>query len=190
MSSTEDIIRNLGPLGPLAGIWEGDRGIDIAPTPDGPVESRFREHLVLEPFGPVNNREQAMYGLRYATTAWRLGEDDAFHEELGYWLWDPANRQVLRTFMVPRGVCVMAGGQVEPDARSFRLAAEAGSSTYGALSNPFLHRTANTDAYTVTITINDDGSFSYEEDTILNFEPLGEIFHHTDGNTLRRVDRK
>ena len=108
----KELIRNLGPLGALAGVWEGDQGVDIAPTPGGPVESRFREHLVMEPFGPV---------------------------------------------------------------------------TYGALSNPFLKKSANTDAYEVTITINDDGSFSYAEDTILNFEPLGEIFHHTDGNTLRRV---
>jgi hypothetical protein len=151
------------------------------------VELKFREHLVLEPFGPVMNREQALYALRYSTTAWRLGEDEAFHEELGYWLWDPANQQVLRTFMVPRGVCVMAGGLVAPTARSFRLVAEVGSETYGALSNPFLHRTANTDAYEVTITINDDGSFSYEEDTVLNFTPLGEIFHHTDRNTLNKV---
>lgn len=183
----EELIRNLGPLGALAGVWEGDQGVDIAPTPGGPVESLFREHLVMEPFGPVKNREQSLFGLRYSTTVWRLGEDDAFHEELGYWLWDASNRQVIRTFMVPRGVCVMAGGEVEPDARCFQLTAEAGSVTYGALSNPFLKKSANTDAYEVTITINDDGSFSYAEDTILNFEPLGEIFHHTDGNTLRRV---
>jgi len=89
--------------------------------------------------------------------------------------------------MVPRGVCVMAGGEVAPAARSFRLVAEVGSETYGALSNPYLHKTANTDSYEVTITINDDGSFTYEEDTVLNFTPLGEIFHHTDCNTLRRV---
>lgn len=182
-----ELIQNLGPLGPLAGIWEGDQGLDIAPTPDGTAESRFREHLVLEPFGPVNNREQALYALRYATTAWRLGEDDAFHEELGYWLWDAHHKQVMRSFMVPRGVCVMAGGDVEPDARSFQLVGIDGSDVYGTLSNPFLHQSANTDRYEVTITINDDGSFSYEEDTILNYEPLGRIFHHKDSNTLRKV---
>ncbi len=53
MSAEEEIIRNLGPLAPLAGVWEGDQGVDLAPTPNGPVESKFREHLVLEPLGPV-----------------------------------------------------------------------------------------------------------------------------------------
>jgi len=183
----DELIRKLGPLGPLAGIWEGDQGVDLAPTPDGSAESRFRERLVLEPFGPVKNREQELFALRYSTMAWRLGEDDDFHQELGYWLWDLANQHVLRTFMVPRGVCVMAGGHVDPDAREFTLRADAGSETYGALSNPFLHRTANTDHYEVTITIHDDGSFSYHEDTVLNFTPLGEEFHHTDQNTLKRV---
>lgn len=182
-----ELITNLGPLGPLAGVWEGDQGIDIAPTPDGPVESRYREHLVLDPFGPIKNREQQLYALRYSTTAWRVGEDEAFHEELGYWLWDAYNEQVIRTFMVPRGVCVMAGGDVEADSRRFKLRADVGSETYGALSNPFLHRSANTDAYEVTITINENGSFTYEEDTILNFTPLGEIFHHTDSNTLKKI---
>jgi hypothetical protein len=187
MSMDAELIEKLGPLGPLAGTWEGDQGIDIAPTPNGAVESHFRERMVLDPFGPVSNREQDLYALRYSTTAWRIGEDEAFHEELGYWLWDPANCQVIRTFMVPRGVCVMAGGRVEPGARSFRLAAEAGSEVYGALSNPFLYRSANTDHYEVTVTLNDDGTFSYEEDTVLNFAPLDKIFHHTDGNTLSRV---
>jgi len=67
--SHEEKIRNLGPLAPLVGVWEGDEGIDIAPTPEGPAESRYREHLVLEPFGPVKNREQHLYALRYSTTA-------------------------------------------------------------------------------------------------------------------------
>lgn len=186
MTATE-LIAKLGPLGPLAGTWEGNQGIDLAPTPGGPAESRFRERLVLEPFGPVENREQELFGLRYSTTAWRLGEEDAFHEELGYWLWDAADGQVLRTFVVPRGYCVMAGGCVEPDAREFTLSADVGSDTYGVLSNPYLQRTANTDHYEVTITINGDGSFTYREDTVLNFTPLGEEFHHTDQNTLRKV---
>ncbi len=187
MSTTDELISNLGPLGPLAGVWQGDTGVDIAPTPNGSVESHFREHLVLEPFGPVNNREQVLYGLRYSTTAWRLGEQESFHEELGYWLWDAVNGQVMRAFLVPRGVAVMAGGNVAAQAREFRLTAEGGSATYGALSNPFLLASANTDAYEVTVTMHADGSFSYVEDTVLSFKPLGQTFHHTDRNTLTRV---
>jgi hypothetical protein len=39
---------------------------------------------MFKPFVPVNNHEQQLYGLRYATMAWRLGEDAAFHEDAGY----------------------------------------------------------------------------------------------------------
>lgn len=30
-----DVLANLGPLAPLAGIWEGDAGIDISPSAGG-----------------------------------------------------------------------------------------------------------------------------------------------------------
>ncbi len=106
----EELTKNLGPLAPLAGTWEGDKGDDTAPD-DDPREreiNKYRERLVLDLFGPVNNHAQVLYGLRYSTTAWRLKEESPFHEELGYWLWDPAEKQVMRCFMVPRGVTVIA----------------------------------------------------------------------------------
>ena len=31
-----DTLANLGPLGPMAGVWEGKRGLDVPPTADGP----------------------------------------------------------------------------------------------------------------------------------------------------------
>ncbi|MDR4484343.1 MAG: heme-binding beta-barrel domain-containing protein [Nitrospirales bacterium] len=51
-----------------------------------------------------------LYGLRYSTVAWPLIQEQPFHEEVGYWLWDAATQQVMRCFMVPRGVLVNAGG--------------------------------------------------------------------------------
>ncbi|MGC3974116.1 MAG: heme-binding beta-barrel domain-containing protein [Nitrospira sp.] len=56
-----------------------------------------------------------------------MGDAGAFHEETGYWLRDAAAKQVLRCLIVPRGVTVLAGGTVEPDATSFQIAAVAGS---------------------------------------------------------------
>lgn len=184
----EELIKNLGPLGPLAGVWEGDKGDDWAPDAD-PREtkiSKFRERLTLEPFGPVNNHAQTLYGLKYSTTAWPLGEESAFHEELGYWLWDAAEKQVLRCFMVPRGVTVIAGGTVEPDAKEFELSAEAGSDTYGICSNLFLDREFKTVRYDLKITIHDANIFSYEEDTQIKIKGQDELFHHVDKNTLER----
>jgi hypothetical protein len=184
-----DLLKHLGPLAALAGTWEGAEGIDIAPSDARDVErNEFRERMSFEPIGAVENHEQVLHGLRYATTAWRLGEDDPFHEEVGYWLWDAGSKQVMRCFIVPRGVAVLAGGTVEPGASSFHLAATLGSTTYGILSNPFLDREFRTVRYELEVTLRSDGSLRYEEDTLLEMPGREEPFHHTDENTLRRVD--
>ncbi len=185
---TAEDIKLLGPLGPLAGTWEGDKGADVAPSDTrATAHSKFREHMVFDPIGRVDNHEQVLYGLRYATKAWRLGEENPFHEEVGYWMWDAANKQVLRCFLVPRGISVIAGGTVEADAKVFELAAEYGSSIYGICSNQFLDEEFRTVRYWLKVTVHGDDSFSYEEDTELKMKGREQIFHHTDQNTLRRI---
>jgi hypothetical protein len=183
-----NILEYLGPLKALAGTWEGEKGEDKAPSDDrGTEENRYKERLVFEPFGPTINHEQVLYGLRYNTTAWRLGEQDPFHEELGYWLWDAKEKQVMRCFMVPRGVTVIAGGTVEPSAKEFALEASVGSDTYGILSNRFLEREFKTVKYLLKISILTSDTFRYEEDTQLQLKNRKDIFHHTDSNTIRRI---
>lgn len=185
---SQDLLARLGPLAALAGVWEGTKGEDIAPSDDrGTEENKFRERMTFDPFGPVRNHEQVLYGLWYATTAWRIGEDGPFHEELGYWLWDPADKQVLRCFMVPRGVTILAGGTAEPTATSFSLAADLGSPTYGICSNKFLDREFKTERYELTVTLLDRDRMRYEEDTQLRMPGRKDLFHHRDSNTLTRV---
>ena len=48
----------------------------------------------MKPFGPVDNGTQALYGLDYRMAAWRGDEENPFHTEVGYWLWDAADRAV------------------------------------------------------------------------------------------------
>ncbi len=185
---TEEILKNLGPLAPLAGIWEGEEGEDTAPSPGRGTEiNKFRERITFEPLGPVKNHEQVLYGLRYSTTAWPLGKEEPFHEELGYWLWDSDGKQVLRCFMVPRGVTILAGGTVDPGAKTFELSADVGSETYGICSNLFLDEAFKTVRYELKIAIHDDQSFSYEEDTQLKIKGQTDLFHHTDKNKLKKV---
>ena len=179
----------LGPLDGLEGIWEGDQGRDEAPD-DDPSQTEvnlYREKLRFEDVGAVDNHAQKLRGLRYATTAWRLEESDPFHEELGYWLWDAAAGQVLRCFMVPRGVTVIAGGSAAPDARAFDLVAEQGSATFGICSNPFLDREFKTVRYELHFERRDADTIHYREDTVLQVAGQKELFHHVDQNTLRRV---
>ncbi len=183
----ETIISKLGPLAALAGIWEGDQGIDVSRVQSQEIQTKYRERVVFEALGPVRNGPQELYGLRYSMTAWRLGEDDAFHEELGYWLWDAGQQQVLRCFMVPRGVLINAGGDAQVDSSSFHLSAEVGSETYGILSNKYLDESHKTMQYNLDINMHDDGTFSYKEDTQLWIPVNKAIFHHTDQNRLSKV---
>jgi len=183
----DEIIKNLGPLAPLVGTWEGDIGIDFSRIHSEEKETKYREKTVFEPLGPVNNGPQSLYGLRYSMTAWRLNEDNPFHEELGYWLWDGDRKQVLRCFIIPRGVLVNAGGDAEAHSKSFHLSAEVGSVTYGILSNKYLDESYKTMKYILDVTIHNDEEFSYKEDTQVWIPINKAIFHHTDQNTLEKV---
>jgi len=179
---------NLGPLAALVGTWEGAEGLDVSYSHErGKIqETPYRERATFEPFGPVDNGSQTLWGLDYRTSAWREGEDDPFHTEVGYWLWDGAAGQVMRCFMLPRGSTVLAGGDATADATELTMAADVGSSTYGVLSNQYLDANAKTVRYEVTVRLG-DGSWSYEEDTQLELKGQSGILHHTDRNTLKRV---
>jgi len=185
--ATDEILSHLGPLAALAGIWAGDQGIDIAPSSHGPAQTNFRERITFEPMGPVTNGPQTLYALKYSTTAWPLDSQDAFHEELGYWLWDAEAGMVMRCFIVPRGVNVLAGGIAEADDKAFTMAADVGSETFGISSNPFLDKAFKTVRYELSVTIHDANSFSYAEDTQLQIPNAPALFHHTDSNTLMRI---
>lgn len=182
-----DIVKNLGPLAGLVGKWEGDNGIDVAPSPRGPVTTPYREVRSYEPFGPVVNGSQVLYGLRYSSVMWPEQSVDPFHEETGYWLWDPQAEQVYCCFVVPRGVVVNAGADVAHNANNFTLIAEVGSSVYGIASNPFLDAAYRTERFELTVTVNADASISYMQDTVLKLKNLPDLFHHTDGNTMHKV---
>ena len=83
----EDSLEHLGPLAFFAGVWEGGKGDDTAPSDDRGTERHlFRETMTFVPIPAVNNHEQALFGLRYTTTAIRIAETEPFHEEVGYWL--------------------------------------------------------------------------------------------------------
>ena len=53
--------------------------------------------------------------------------------------------------------------------------------------NKYLTQHASTLSYDVTITVNDDGSWSYDEKTMLKMDEFPQPFTHTDRNTLRKA---
>jgi hypothetical protein len=179
-----------GPLAALIGEWESDQGgLDAAFSHSrGEVlDTPYKEKLTLKPFGPVDNGNQHLYGLDYKSAMWRGSEENPFHTEVGYWLWDGATGEVMRGFVVPRGITVLAGGTAAADATSFTLAARPGDPNYSIGENKYLSQHASTLSYDVTIAVNDDGSWTYHETTMLKMDEFPEPFAHTDNNTLRKV---
>jgi hypothetical protein len=181
-------LKHLGPLTGMAGIWQGSRSLDIPPKPPAaPEQQVFVEHSELQPIDPQSNGPQLFYGLRYHTRIVKPGEVETYHDQVGYWLWEPATGNLIQTLAIPRGQIVMAFGRAMKDATSFELVATHGATTNGICSNPFLEYAFQTVEYRINVTINPDGTWSYDEDTTLIVHGQSEPFHHTDRSVLTKV---
>lgn len=179
-------LANLGPLRRLAGEWEGLKGTDVNPKSDGPERREFLEHMLFEPIDGQTNGPQLFYGLRYHTHINTPEEDIAFHDQVGHWLWEPATGLVLQTLSIPRGQVAIAAGQAAPGDDQLVLAAERGSTEYGICSTSFLEHAFRTDRYQITVTFNQDGTWSYVQETTLVVRGHGS-FLHRDVNRLTRT---
>lgn len=182
-----DTLKNLGPLRPLAGIWQGTRGLDVKPKADGARKQAYVERIELQPIDPVANGPQLFYGLRYLMLVTKPEQTKTYHEQVGYWLWEPATGTVIQTLSIPRGQTAMAAGKASADATHFELVATEGLQTYGICSNPFLAHAFRTVEYRIAVTVNPGGSWSYDQDTVLMIQGQTEPFHHRDRNTLTRI---
>jgi hypothetical protein len=182
-----DTLANLGPLRALAGSWSGAKGADAHPVLDGAEGNAYIEHYVLDVIDAQTNGPQLFYGLRYHTHITKPGEIETFHDQVGYWLWEPATRSVVFSLSIPRGQVVLAGGTADPDATSFSVSARLGDPHFGIVTNPFLDHAYHTVSYDITVTINSNDEWSYEQDTVLEVRGTSGPFHHTDHNTLTRV---
>ena len=182
-----DTLANLGPLAPLAGIWEGTGGADVHPVAGGPEGDAYVERYELQPIDRQTNGPQLLYGLRYHRHIVKPGEVETFHDQVGYWLWEPATATVTFTLAIPRAQVLLAHGTAAADAREFEERAEVGDGSYGILSGPFLEANFRTVSCRVRVTIGADDTWSYAEETMLVIPDRDEPFAHTDANTLTRV---
>ncbi|MGJ0506703.1 MAG: FABP family protein [Methylocystis sp.] len=182
-----DTLRNLGPLRPMAGVWRGTRGLDVNPKADGPQTQAYIDHIELHPIDPQTNGPQLLYGLRYHQHIVKPGEVETYHDQIGYWLWEPATQTIMQTLAIPRGQIAMAAGRAAPDARTFEIEAKRGETHYGICANPFLDEAFRTESWRVRITIDDDGGWSYEQVTTLRIRGAAEPFLHTDRSSLVKI---
>lgn len=182
-------LAKLGPLTRLAGIWasQGPRGADINPKAEGPEHRIYSERFEAHPIDAQSNGPQLFYGLRYHTHINAPEEDATFHDQTGYWLYEPDTGLILQTVSIPRGQVALAKGFAAPDAKSFKLTAERGSTENGICSTSFLEQAFRTDSYSIEVTFNPDGSWSYVTETMMAVRGQEGIFNHKDQNTLFKV---
>ena len=182
-----DTLANLGPLRAMAGIWQGLRGLDVKPKEAGPKKQAYVERIELQPIDPQTNGPQLFYGLRYHTHVVKPDQVKTYHDQVGYWLWEPATNVLIHTLTIPRALVVMAVGKANADATEFELIATHDSQSFGIRSAPFLDYAFKTIEFRIRVTIHPDGTWSYDEDTVLMIRGKSEPFHHTDRNTLSKI---
>jgi len=176
-----------GPLAALIGTWQGDKGVDVVPEPDGEDRNPYYESIVFAAAGDVTNaEEQKLAVVFYHQVVNRKSNDEVFHDQVGYWLWDSATSGIVETFVIPRGVTVVAEGILASPADLsqelvFEVTAEAG----GIAQARFMFDKARSTGFTHTLTVTGD-SMRYRETTLLDIYGK-RSFEHTDANTLQRV---
>jgi len=184
--------QRLGPSTPLVGKWEGNVGVALSYHNEDDVtgETSYFEKAWFRPIPKQENGKQSMEGLTYQMTAWRHGEEamDPFHDEVGYLLWDKARGQIMRAVVFGRGIAILAGSSAQPRDKVLHFNAKPGEASYGILQNPYLLERAELKDFKSTFTVHDDGTLSYTSDLLLKLAATGSEMHHTDRNTLHRVD--
>jgi hypothetical protein len=177
-----------GPLAGLVGTWKGDKGMDISPEPDGTEENPYYETIEFEAAGDVTNAEsQTLAIVRYHQVVKRKSNDEVFHDEIGYWLWDAATLVVAHSLAIPRGVTLVAGGSYTGDLNADSVELEvraADGEEWGISQSPFMRDKARTVEFRHRVTLA-GGTLSYHETTVL--EIYGRRFDHTDANELTRA---
>ena len=166
---------------------EGSKGVDLNPKAEGPERREYIERIALQPIDAQANGPQLFYGLRYHVHILATDEQATFHDQVGYWLWEPATGLVLQTVAIPRGQVAIASGQAATDAPRLVLSAERGQTEHGICSTAFLEYAFRTDSYRIEVSFNADGSWSYISDTMLTVRGRPEPFRHRDHNTLVKV---
>lgn len=177
---------NYGPLAVLVGNWEGDKGMDTSPEPDGMEETTYFETILFEAIGDVTNAEsQTLAAVRYHQVVSKKSNNEVFHNETGYWMWDSQTDTIMHSLTIPRGVCILAGGKPGTNgARTvLEVKAAVGDKQWGIIQSPFMQENARTDQFSHRIIIDGD-ELSYSETMVLDI--YGKKFDHTDTNTLNR----
>jgi len=176
-----------GPLKELIGCWKGDKGIDVAPEPDGAENNPYYETITFTAIGDVSNAEsQVLVAVHYRQIVQRKSNDKVFHDETGYWMWDAKAGIVMHSLTIPRAVCVLAGGNYNGEKNSdgstvLEVSASLDDKDWQIIQSPFMQENARTTEFHHRIIVG-NGKLSYSETTVVDI--YGKVFEHTDQNEL------
>jgi hypothetical protein len=176
-----------GPLACLVGRWRGDGGVDVAPEDEGEERNPYYETMVMIASGDVSNADrQDLAIVRYHQSVSRISNNEEFHNESGYYTWEADTGLVTQSFVIPRGVAVVAGGSAEISSTGVRIQVNAalGDDDWGITQSPFMRDNASTQSFSHLVTVEGD-QLRYEETTVVDI--FDKIFDHTDCNILTRV---
>ena len=182
-----DTLASLGPLRRRAGEWRSDKGVDINPKAEGPERRVYSEYINMQPIDPQSNGPQLLYGLRYHLHINTPEEDITFHDQVGYWLWEPATGLIMQSLTIPRGQALLAGGTAHADDTRISVEARRGDTRFGICSTTFIEEAFRTDYYRIDIDFHDDDSWTYVTRTDLAIRGKTPAFDHRDTNTMRRI---
>jgi hypothetical protein len=176
-----------GPLAELIGIWEGGKGMDIAPESNGTEENPYYETITYTEGGDLTNAEsQVLSVVHYRQIVKRKSNDEIFHDETGYWMWDAREKVIMHSLTIPRAVCLLAGAQyIEKKDEDRNLIIEVSASIddkdWNIIQSPFMKNNARTTSFRQNIIVG-NGKMTYFETTMLDI--YGKVFEHTDQNEL------
>lgn len=184
-------VESYGPLQSLIGSWSGSSGLDLSPESDGVEENIYRETIVFEPIGEVVNAEsERLMVLSYRQQVFRIRGGKRIHDQHGYWMWNDKEKSVIHSFVIPRGVSVIAGGvcqsvsETASDGQAVKIDVSAESGGEWPISETaFMRDNAQTLNFKMQLEVDGD-ELKYKQATNLNI--YGSAFEHTEESTLTR----
>ncbi len=184
----EDLV-DYGPLAAFVGVWEGNKGLDISPEEDGTEERNpYFETITITEAGDLKNAgKQHLVMLAYHQVVTRKSNNQVFHDEVGYLIWDEERNTMIRSYTIPRAVAVVAGGtftKSDDGKTTIEVSAALEGSDWDIAQSPYMKENAKTTAFESKMVVEGDRMDFYQKMTL---EIYGKTFDHTDDSVLRRV---
>lgn len=183
----EQKLIDYGPLAVLVGTWEGNKGKDLAPEPDGTEHNEYYETIVFtEAVDLANAEEERLSAVHYTQKVQRISNNKIIHQETGYWMWQQGTDKVMHSLTIPRGIFVLAGGtsSQQENTTIFSVAASLDSEQCPIIQSSFLVQKAKTKSYKQQLQVSGN-TLQYQQNMLLDI--YGREFDHNDKNTLTKI---